>query len=161
MVLTDHSSIIPTDTGGGAEYKDFRDTKGMKLWVTAPAHAAAVPDLEEPRWAHFEKVHISLDVKRVLARKEHVPATPMDQMEVRTPVPQSAAVPPESRQGSASPEDLQLQIRELSGANEDLKVRLDEQNKRTQQLQDQIEQLRRELPPSKSKGKSFKPVPGQ
>ena len=160
MVLTDHSSIIPTDTGGG-DYKDFRDTKNMKLWVAAPAHAATVPDLEKPRWAHFEKVHISLDVKRVLARKEHVPAAPMIPAGPGTPVPLPAAVPPESRQDSASPEDLQLQIRELSGANEELKIRLDEQNKRTQELQDQIEQLRRELPPSQSKGKSFKLVPGQ
>jgi hypothetical protein len=161
MVLTDHSSIIPTDTGGGGDYKDVRDTKGMKLWVTGPARAATVPDLEEPQWAHFEKVHISLDVNRVLARKEHVPAASMNQAGAEVPTLLPAAVPSESRRGSASPEDLQLQIRELSGANEELKIRLDEQNKRTQQLQDQIEQLRRELPPSKSKGKSFKPVPEQ
>jgi len=158
VVLTDHSSFIRTDTGGG---KDIRDTKGMKLWVAGPAHAAIVPDLEEPRWAHFEKVHISLDVKRVLARKENVPAAPMIPAGPVTPVPLPAAVPPESRQDSASTEDLQLQIRELSGANQELKARLDEQNKRTQQLQDQIEQLRRELPPSKPKGKSFRSVPGQ
>ena len=119
VVLTDHSSFIRTDTGGG-EYKDIRDTKGMKLWVAGMARAAIVPDLEEPRWAHFEKVHISLDVKRVLARKEHVPAAPMNQAGAETPIPLPAAVSPEKRQGSASPEDLELQIRELSGANQEL-----------------------------------------
>ena len=60
-----------------------------------------------------------------------------------------------------SPEDQQLQIRELSDANQEFKARLDEQNKRTQQLQDQIEQLRRELSSSDPKGPSFKAVPGQ
>ncbi len=159
VVVTDHSSFIRTDTGGG-EYRDIRDTKGMKLWVAGPAHAAMVPDPEEPRWAHFERVHISLDVKRVLARKENVPAAPMNQAGAETPVPLPATVQ-ESGQQSASPEDLQLQIRELSVANEELKVRLDEQNKRTQQLQDQIEQLRRELSSSDPKGPSFKAVPGQ
>jgi len=160
VVLTDHSSFIRTDTGGG-EYKDIRDTKGMKLWVAGPARAATVPDLEEPRWAHFEKVHISLDVKRVLARKEHVPAAPMNQVGAGVPTLLPAVVPPEGRQGSASPEDQQLQIRELSDANQELKVRLDEQNKRTQQLQDQIEQLRRELPQLTPKGKSHKTIPAQ
>lgn len=160
VVLTDHSSFIHTDSGGG-EYKDIRDTKNMKLWVAAPAHAATVPDLEEPRWAHFEKVHISLVVKEVLAQTEKIPNARIDQGGMVTPVPMPAAASPASRQGSASPEDQQLQIRELSDANQELKVRLDEQNKRTQQLQDQIEQLRRELTPPKSKGKTFKSVPGQ
>ncbi|MGE3975965.1 MAG: hypothetical protein AB7F94_00065 [Nitrospira sp.] len=147
VILTDHSSFIRTDTGGG-EYRDIRDTKGMKLWVAGPAQSAKVPDLEEPRWAHFERVHISLDVKRVLARKENVPAAPMNQREAGTPVPLPAAVSPEKRQGSASPDDLQLQIRELSGANQELRGRLDEQNKRMQQLQDQAERLRHALPQS-------------
>ena len=148
MVLTDHSSIIPTDTGGGGDYKDFRDTKGMRLWVTGPARAATVPDSEEPRWAHFEKVHISLDAKRILARKENVPAAPIDPAAPETPVPLPAAVSPEKRQGSASPEDLERQIQELSGTNQELRGRLDEQNKRMQLLQDQVERLRRELAPS-------------
>jgi hypothetical protein len=163
VVLKDHSSFIRTDSGGGEDsaVKDLRDTKGMKLWVTRPARAATVPDPEVPRWAHFERVHVSLVVKEILAQTEKIPAGRMSQAGTMPPVPLPAAVPPESRQGSASPEDLQLQIRELSGANEDLKIRLEEQNKRTQQLQDQIEQLRRELPSSKSKGKSFKSVPGQ
>ncbi|BFU92337.1 MAG: hypothetical protein NTAFB01_35240 [Nitrospira sp.] len=160
VVLADHSSFIRTDTGGG-EYKDIRDTKGMKLWVIGPAHAATVPDLEEPQWAHFEKIHISLAVKEVLTQTEKIPAARMSQGGIGSPVPLPAAVSPESRQGSAPPEDLQLQIRELSDANQELKVRLDEQNKRTQQLQDQIEQLRRERSSSDPKGPSFKAVPAQ
>jgi hypothetical protein len=160
VVLTDHSSFIRTDTGGG-DYKDIRDTKGMKLWVAGPTQAATVRDLEEPRWAHFERVHISLTVKEVLAQKENIPAARTNQGGTGTPVSPPAAVAPESRRQSVSPQDLQLQIQELSSTNQDLRGRLDEQTKRTQQLQDQIEQLRRELLPSKPKGKSFRSVPGQ
>ncbi len=160
VIVTDHSSVIRTDAAGG-DYRDVRDTKGMRLWIAGPAQAAMVPDVEEPRWAHFERVHISLDVKRVLARKANVPAASMDQMEAETPVSLPGAGPPESRQGSASPKDLQLQIRELSGANQELKIRLDEQNKRTQQLQDQIEQLRRELPQLAPKKNPHNTIPAQ
>jgi hypothetical protein len=158
VVVTDHSSIIRTDTGGG-DYKDIRDTKGMKLWVTGPAHAAMVPDLEEPRWAPFERVHISLAVKEVLARKEYLPAARMNQGGTGSPLPLPAAAPSESRQSSTSPDELQRQIRELSGTNQELRGRLDDQNERMQQLQDQVEQLRREFPKGDSKGQLYEDVP--
>jgi hypothetical protein len=158
VILTDHSSIIRTDTGGG-DYRDIRDTKGMKLWVAGPVQAAMVPDHEEPRWAHFERVRISLPVKEVLARKDLIPAAPMNQGGTGSPVPLSVARPSERPQGSTSPDELQRQIRELSGSNQDLRGRLDEQNKRMQQLQEQVEQLRRELPQSDSSGSSSPKVP--
>lgn len=145
VVLTDHSSFIRTDTSGG---KDIRDTKGMRLWVAGPAHAALVPDLEEPRWAHFEKVHISLVVKEILAQTEKIPAARMNQGGREAPASLPDTTLPESRQEKAAPEDLELQIQELSSANQELRGRLDEQNKRMQLLQDQVERLRRELPPS-------------
>ena len=160
MVLTDHSSIIPTDTGGG-DYRDFRDTKGMKLWVTGPARAATVPDPEEPRWAYSEKVHISLVVKEVLALKERVPAAGMNQGAIGSAVSSPAAAPPENARGRVSSEDLQLQIRELSGANQELRDRLDEQSKRMQELQDQLERLRRDLPHSAPQSKPPKAAPAQ
>jgi hypothetical protein len=151
VIVTDHSSIIRTDTGGG-DHKDLRDTKGMKLWLSGPTQAAVVPDLEEPRWAHFERVHISLAVKEVLAHKDYIPVAPTSFVGTGSP---------ESRRGGVSPEDMQLQIRELSGSNQELRGRLDEQNTRVQQLQEQLEQLRRELGPSDPKGRSNQTVPGQ
>jgi hypothetical protein len=160
VALTDHSSLIRTDTGGG-EVRDIRDTKGMRLWVTGPVPAAMVPDLEEPRWAHFEKVHVSLNVKEVLGQNEKVPVARMNQGGTGAPVPLPTASSPEVRQGSASTEDVQLQIRELSGTNQELRGRLDEQNKRMQQLQDQVEQLRGELSKSYPKGQSYKILPAQ
>lgn len=146
VVVTDHSSIIRTDTGGG-DYKDIRDTKGMKVWVVGPAQAAKVPDLEEPRWAHFEKVHVSLNVDEALARKDKFPDTHVNQERAVAP---SAVSPPavgEGHQRMVPPEELQMQIRELSSTNQKLRGRLDEQSGRMQQLQDQLEQLRHALPP--------------
>lgn len=142
VVVTDHSSLIRTDTGGG-DYKDPRDTKGMKLWVAGPDQAARVPDPEEPRWAHFEKVHISLNVKEILAQGTQSTRTSSERTGVSVPTP--AASSPRSDQG-VSTEELEGKMRELSGTNQELRGRLDEQNKRMQQLQDQLEQIRRDLP---------------
>lgn len=142
VVVTDHSSFVRTDTGGG-DYKDPRDTKGMKLWVAGPTQAAMVSDLEEPRWAPFEKVHISLNVREVLAPRASQPR----RSSVGAVVPPSApALSSPASENSVTTKDLEMKMRELSGANRDLRNQLDEQNKRMQQLQDQVEQLRRDLP---------------
>ncbi len=151
IVVADHSSIIRTDTGGG-DYRDIRNTKGMNLSVAGPVQAAIVPGSEEPRWVHFERVRISLEVQTVLAQEARIPSARTNQKGTGTPVPLPAATSSESRQSNTSSEDLQLQIRDLSGANLELRDRLDEQNKRMQRLQDQVEQLQRELPNSDLKG---------
>jgi hypothetical protein len=142
VVVTDHSSLIQTDTGGG-NLKDVRDTKSMKLWVKGPAQAAMVPDLEEPRWAPFETVHVSLNVKEVLAQQE---------------APGSS---PKGRQVGVSTEELQLQIRELNSSNQELRSRLEEQNKRMQELNGQLEQLRQELTKTKPKTRPSRSAPAQ
>lgn len=145
VVVTDHSSIIRTDTGGG-DYKDLRDTKNMKLWVVGPAQAAKVPDSEEPRWAHFERVHISLPVKETLMGKSYRPASRSNQVRSSSSVPPSTTMPSEHPQPTTSPEELQRQIRDLSGTNQELRDRLDEQHRRMQQLQEQVDRLRPEKP---------------
>lgn len=145
VVVTDHSSIIRTDTGGG-DYKDLRDTKNMKLWVVGPAQAAKVPDNEEPRWAHFERVHISLPVKEALMGKSYSPAPRSNQIRSSSSVPPSTAMPSDHPQPTTSPEELQRQIRNLSGTNQELRDRLDEQQRRMQQLQEQVDRLRPEKP---------------
>lgn len=147
VVLTAHSSVTRTDPGGG-EVRDIRDTMGMKLWVAGPAQAAQIPDLEQPMWAHFERVHISLPVKPVLARKEKYSPEPVRQVGTSSSTPVPPARPSENRRGTTSPDELERQIRDLAGTNEELRGRLDEQNRRMQQLQDQVEQLRHERPQS-------------
>ena len=156
LVVTDHSSIIRTDTGGG-DYKDIRDTKGMKLWVVGPVQAASVPDLEEPRWAPFERVHISLAVNELLAQKGTTSAVRTTHGSTDSPAPSLPGPSPEHPQGRISPEEFQRQMQELSGTNQGLKDRLDEQNKRMQQLQEQVEQLRREIPKTDPSGQPGNP----
>ncbi|MDK2745347.1 MAG: DUF3450 domain-containing protein [Nitrospira sp. BO4] len=145
VVLTDHASFIHTDTGGG-ESHDIRDTKGMRLWVAGPASTVMVSNVEEPRWPYFEKIHISLAVKEILAQKENSPAAGTNQGLIRAAGSLPPASPPESLHQSVSPDDVQRQIRDLSRTNQDLRGRLDEQHKRMQELQDQVERLRRGLP---------------
>lgn len=151
VVVNDHSSIIRTDTGGG-DYKDIRDTKGMQLGIVGSDQAATVPPIEEPRWAPFDRVHISLFVKELSDRKGTTSSVRPKQGRTDSPVSLHTATSPEPLQGSTSPKELHRQMRELSGTNQELKDRLDEQNKRMEQLQKQVEQLQREVPHSDLKG---------
>lgn len=146
VVVQDHAAFIQADTGGG-ELKDLRDTKGMKLSVAGPAQAAMVPDLEEPQWAPFETVHLSLNIKDVLA---HL-TVPLPARTIRS----GAELPPAALQktgSAAAPSDeLQLQIRELTSSNLELRSRLDDQKKKMEELNTQMERLRLELDQTKSK----------
>ncbi|UVT15475.1 MAG: hypothetical protein H8K04_16955 [Nitrospira sp.] len=160
VIVTDHSSIIRTDSGGG-ELRDIRDTKGMKLSVIAPAQVAAVPDLEQPRWAPFETVHLSLNVKEVLVQREKVPGSPMNQERAGSPFLTPATPAIERGQGRTSSEELQHQVEELSSINQELRDRLDKQDARMEELQEQLKQLRREPPQPTPKRKPFKAVPAQ
>lgn len=146
LVLQDHSSFIQADTGGG-ELKDIRDTKGMKLGVAGTAQAAMVPDLEEPHWAPFETAHLSLNVKAVLAQ----PGTPAPARASRDA--EAVPAPPVQKAGPAAlpPDELQLQIRELTSSNLELRSRLEDQKKQMEQLHGQMERLRIELDQAKSK----------
>ncbi|MCC2644135.1 MAG: hypothetical protein K0S45_4548, partial [Nitrospira sp.] len=66
LVVTDHKAFARADSGGGDE-KDLRDTKGMKLSVAYPYRPSVLPASDEPDWAPFETVHLSLNVKELLA----------------------------------------------------------------------------------------------
>jgi len=155
VVVTDHVSVIRADTGGG-DSKDIRDTKGMKLWIAGPAQAATVPDAEEPRWAAFETVHVSLNLKEVLALHNQAHRVVVGGEGV-------VSSPPSRKleQHGASQENLQLQVRELTSSNLELRGRLDEQNKRMQALTEELEQLRVELDRSKPKRTPSRKVPAQ
>jgi len=162
IVVTDHVSIQTADTGGGEE-KDIRDTKGMKLWVVHPAKAAAVPDAEEPRWAPFETAHISVNTREILALRAARPSTSAsraaaDQMIKTSP----RSVGKEGQTTSPvtpSPEDLQLQIRELTNSNQDLRKKIDEQAKQMKELTDEMERLHQELEKAKLKRSTPRSAP--
>lgn len=167
VVVTDHKAFARADTGGGDE-KDPRDMKGMKLWVTMPYQAAEVPSTQEPDWAPFETVHISLDKNAVLAGSRNGPggAQPRTTEASSGPSPsggRSQAPGPVSRQPERSlnsEQDLQLQIRELTQSNLDLRERLTEQTQQLKDLKDELMRLRRELDRAKLKSAApKKPVP--
>jgi hypothetical protein len=160
VIVTDHSSFIRADTGGD-DLRDIRDTKGMKLWVVAPAQAATVPDIEEPRWAPFETIHISLNTKEVLALRNKPQPVHLSRGSTTPPAAALPRLPPPPSQGAVSQEDLQLQIRELTSSNLELRSRLEEQNKRMEQLNSQLDQLRSELNKTKSKNQSPRKAPAQ
>ena len=158
IVLTDHSAFTRADTAGG-EVKDLRDTKGMKLWAAAPATAAMVPDAEEPRWAYFEKVHLSLNAKEVLALRNR-PAAPSPEGSHSIPLPAAnstetgvkGSVPVDATGSQA--EELRLQVRELTTSNLELRNRLDNQRKQMQALQDQLTQIQQDLDSARAKSKT-------
>jgi FtsZ-binding cell division protein ZapB len=139
--LTDHYGFLQADPGGG-ETRDPRDTKGMKLWVVAPAQAATVPENKEPHWNAFEKVHISLNPREVLVGQR---------------LPQAAGAQPASKTVSSATDrtesvnDLRLQIREVNNANLDLRSQLKEQSDTIQRLQFELEELRNEKKPGPQK----------
>jgi hypothetical protein len=166
LVVTDHKAYARADTAGGDE-KDPRDMKGMKLWAAAPYHAAEVPAGQEPDWAPFETVHLSLDRKEILARDRSGPGPmPSQTIEPRTVAPIPAEPSPAPGHAVREPkpaeqsEELRLQIRELTQSNLDLRDRLTQQNQELKDLKEELGRLRRELDRARPKSPaSKKPVP--
>ena len=128
-------------TREGAEKRDPRDTKGMKLWVAGAARAATVPQEKEPHWNAFEKVHISLTPVEVLAG-QRVPQAATGSSRPQVPLP--AAGQPALKADTAatnateSVNDLRLQMRELTNANLDLRSQLKEQSGTIEKLTSRI-----------------------
>ncbi|MDF0645860.1 MAG: hypothetical protein P0111_17670 [Nitrospira sp.] len=140
VVLTDHASLTRADTGGD-DLKDPRDTKGMKLWVASPARAAVVPDAEEPKWAPFETVHVSLDMKEAIALRSAKPPVQIGR--------ESAMPTPAGGDGGPSRQDLQNQVRELTNSNLELRGRLDDQANQMKALTEEMNRLRLEMDQAK------------
>jgi len=141
VILTDHASLTRADTGGD-ELKDPRDTKGMKLWVARPARAAVVPDVEEPNWAAFETVHVSLNMQEVIALRTAPPPAQVGRQSV-------PPVAPVASDAGPSKQDLQNQVRELTNSNLELRDRLDDQAKQMKTLNDEMNRLRLEMDQAK------------
>jgi hypothetical protein len=135
FALTDHSAFTRGDTAGG---DDPRDTKGMKLFVANPAKPAELAKSDEPRWGPYEKVHLSIAIHDVLAQGESSPDA-------------------ESGQPVERSRDMQLQIRELTTSNIELKKRMEEQSNQMMELKNELQKLQKEL--KKSKPKSLRAPP--
>lgn len=161
VVVTDHKAIARADTAGGDE-KDPRDTKGMKLWVAAPYKAAIVPDRQEPRWAPFETVHISLSLKEMAALKNNgaketaVIQTDGESRGQPNALSRPPAQPPPT---GTTVQDLQLQIRELTRSNLDLRDKTEDQIRQIKDLKEELIRLQRELERSQPKSSGTRKTP--
>jgi peptidoglycan hydrolase CwlO-like protein len=114
-----------------------------------------VPDAEEPRWAPFETVHISVNTRETLALRDARPPAPAKRAAgaplIKTPDQFSAKEAQMGSPATPSSQDLQLQIRELTNSNLELRERIDEQTKRMKELTEEMERLSQELEKTKSK----------
>jgi len=169
VILQDHTAFVRTDTGGGEDYKDPRETKGMHLWLTRPAQAASLSPADTPAWGPFERVHISMKIQDVLAARTALPiAAQAGQPVPQAPAMQPAPLPPTqptSKGGTGasvaaeSVEDLRLMLRELSAANLELRGRLKDQAQDMQSLKDELAKLKQALTDNKANTKPRRKAP--
>ena len=152
FVLNDHYAYLRADTAGGEDYKDPQDLKGMKLWVAPPANAVNLPPDQIPKWNAFETVHISLNLREVLAARGSLPSRPETGSAGPQKRPDAIAEAPQAIQSKAQPpvavdpnQDLRLQIRELTSSNLELRERLKEQTRAMEDLKRELDRLRQEL----------------
>ena len=156
LVVTDHKAFPRADTAGGDE-KDLRDTKGMTLSLPRPYQAAVLRHADEPDWAPFERVHLSMPVKEMLAQA-HRSVNGMGAPAENTQA-QLKSQPAVVTESAAASQELRLQIRELTQSNLDLRDRLNQQTEQLQELKEELTKLRRESEGTKSKRPpSRKPV---
>ncbi|MCI1278773.1 MAG: vacuolar protein sorting family 37 protein [Nitrospira sp.] len=148
LVVTDHKAFPRADTAGGDE-KDLRDTKGMILSLPRPYQAAVLRDADEPDWAPFERVHLSMQVKEMLAQANRsvtgagaIPEQAQAQMKSQPAV---------ATEPTTASQELRLQIRELTQSNLDLRDRLNQQTEQLQELKEELTKMRRESEGAKSK----------
>jgi hypothetical protein len=150
FILWDHYGFEKADPGGG-EQRDPRDTKGMRLWVTRPAHSASVPDNKEPRWSSFDKVHVSLNVREVLTAlagnqgvaKPQAAMTPPATALSPSPVKDAAAPAPDNH------DTLQQQVQELGNANQQLRTQFEQQTTELDKLKEELRRLREDMKSAK------------
>lgn len=143
VIVTDHKAFARADTAGGDE-KDIRDTKGMRLSLAVPSRMAPLAKEEEPAWAPFESVHLSLNRKELLAQGN----PPSGRERAAASLPQAATftqTAPVAADKAAEPaQELRLQIRELTQSNQDLRDRLTQQSQQLQDLKEELTRLRRD-----------------
>lgn len=157
VLLKDHSAFTRTDTGGGDDERDPRDHKGMRLSVAAPVRASTPPTEDSPNWGPYEEVHLAINLQQAeaaLAAARHIQGNTAARPTLQIPQPQSPAQVPESSRPSASAEsidDLHLQVRELTNANQDLRKKLSEQTAEIEALKETLAGIQHDLNQSKTK----------
>lgn len=149
LTLSDHAAFTRADTGGGEDDRDFRDTKGLKLFVSSPGRVAAPPPKDTPHWDAFEKAHVSVNVQDALTARAlpaPLPPAPTKPAQERPPDPSARD----------SGEDLRVQLRELTNANLDLRDKLKQQAEAIESLKDELARLKQDSQKTKPKSQPGK-----
>lgn len=141
LVVTDHKAFARADTAGGDE-KDLRDTKGMKLGVAHFYRTAGLTASDEPDWAPFETVHLSLNMKELLTQEGLNRSRAVTKTRSNPTPPETTSVV--TAEPTESAQDLRLQIRALTQSNLDLRDRLNQQMQQLQELKEELTRLRQD-----------------
>jgi hypothetical protein len=149
ILLKDHSSFINTDTGGSDDERDPRDHKGMQLSAVFPLQASDVTLEDGPKWGPYEQVHLAINVQEAMtALASSIPTLPVQQ-------------PRQSPQPALHDiiDDLRLQVRELTNANQDLRKKLAEQTAEMDALKKALARILQDANQTKPKGGSGQRIP--
>ena len=156
VVLKDHSAFTGTDTGGGDDERDPRDHKGMQLSVAPPVQAITVTLENSPHWGPYEQVHLAINLQQAeaaLAAARHIPAgAAMSTLQTqRTKQSARTSEPSRSSAQADTIDDLRLQVRELTNANQDLRKKLAEQTTEMERLKETLTRIQQDLHQSETK----------
>ena len=162
VILRDHYSYLKADPGGG-EQRDPRDTKGMRLWTMRPAVPATVPEEKEPRWSAFDKVHISLQVRDVLAAFKGKPAAPIPPQTdpVQATTQRASSAKPTVTSPLNSEKELTQQVQDLGSSNQQLRNQVEQQTKELDALKEDLRRLRDDLKAQKNTKPSVERKPSR
>jgi hypothetical protein len=153
VLLKDHSAFTGTDTGGGDDERDLRDHKGMKLSVAPPLRAVTPATEKLPRWGPYEQVHLAINLQQAEAAWAAVQQAPF----TSTSRGKQSEQPTQASESSLpfapadSIDDLRLQVRELTGANQDLRKKLAEQTAEMEALKEALTRIQQDLDRAKPK----------
>lgn len=164
ILLKDHSAFTRTDTGGGEDERDPRDHQAMHLSVASPVQAVKLAQEDSPRWGPYEDVHLAINVQQVFAVFAKTPSTRKAQQAATSTVPllpKPQASESLHQQTNESVEDLRLQVRELTSANQDLRKLLSEQTAEMEALKSTLSKIQQEINQTKNKSGSRRKAPPQ
>jgi hypothetical protein len=154
VVLEDHSAFTGTDTGGGDDERDPRDHKGMQLSVAPPVQAVTATIENSPHWGPYEQVHLAINFKQaeaaLAAARQIRTGTSTSQIQ-RTAQSAPASEPSRTSAPADTIDDLRLQVRELTNANQDLRKKLAEQTTEMERLKETLTRIQQDLDQSKIK----------
>jgi hypothetical protein len=163
ILLKEHSAFPRTDTGGGDDERDPRDHQGLQLSVTPPVHAVKLTSEESPHWGPYEQVHLAINVQQIFAAlaKGQSVQNRADSTPRTEPARPLSQVPLHQIAPTDSVDDLRLQIRELTNANQDLRKQLSDQTEEIETLKEALARIQHDINQAKPQAGARRKSPPQ